>query len=100
MLDLTAEQLATVQSILCQHVPDREVQAFGSRVTGKAKPYSDLDLVIMGDIPLDFRTVAALKDTFAESDLPFRVDVVEWATTGDNFRAIIRERSETVQGHK
>jgi len=39
--------------------------------------------------------LAALTDDFAESDLPFRVDVVDWATTRDNFRRII-ERDKLV----
>jgi predicted nucleotidyltransferase len=89
MIDLTPEQLAEVLRILRQHVPGRTVRAFGSRVQGNAKPFSDLDLAVMGEAPLDFRQFAALKDAFAESNLPFRVDVVDWAATSEAFRAII-----------
>jgi predicted nucleotidyltransferase len=89
MLDLTTEQLAEVRRILQQHVPGRNVRAFGSRVQGNAKPFSDLDLAVMGDTPLDFRQLAALKDAFVESNLPFRVDVVDWAATSEAFRGII-----------
>jgi len=45
---------------------------------------------------LEFRQLAALKDAFAESSLPFRVDVVDWATTSAEFRAIIEERFEVI----
>jgi type I restriction enzyme S subunit len=31
-----------------------------------------------------------IEDAFAESDLPFRVDVVDWARASEEFRAIIR----------
>ncbi len=96
MLDLTPEQLAEVQRILRHHLPGRTVRVFGSRVRGTAKPFSDLDLVIMGDEPLDFRLLSALKDAFADSNLPFRVDVVEWAATSEAFRGIIEERWEIV----
>ena len=96
MLDLAQEHLAEVRRILKHHVPGRTVRAFGSRVQGNAKPFSDLDLVVMGDSPLDFRRLAALKDAFAESNLPFRVDVVDWAATGEAFRGIIDERYEVV----
>jgi len=41
-----------VRDILHRSVPDRSIWAFGSRVTGKARCYSDLDLVVMGDRPL------------------------------------------------
>ncbi|HEX9080610.1 MAG TPA: nucleotidyltransferase domain-containing protein [Desulfuromonadaceae bacterium] len=98
MLDLTPEHLAEVRRILRLHVSGRTVRAFGSRVQGTAKPFSDLDLVVMGDEPLDFRQLAALKDAFAESNLPFRVDVVEWATTGEAFRGIMEQAWEAVEG--
>ncbi|ACD97293.1 nucleotidyltransferase family protein [Trichlorobacter lovleyi] len=92
MLDLTPDQLAEVRQILQLQIPERTVRVFGSRVNGTAKPFSDLDLVVMGDVPLDFRQLADLKDAFAESNLPFRVDVVDWATTSAEFRQIV-ERS-------
>lgn len=96
MLDLAPNHLAEVRRILGRHIPGREVRAFGSRVTGAAKPFSDLDLVVMGDTPLDFRQLSALKDAFAESNLPFRVDLVDWATTGETFRGIIATANELV----
>lgn len=96
MLDLAPAHLAEVRRILQLHVPGRAVCAFGSRVLGTAKPFSDLDLAVMGDTLLDFRTVAALKDAFAESNLPFRVDVVDWAATSEVFRGIIEGAFEVV----
>lgn len=99
MLDLIPEQLTEVRCILAQHMPNRTVRAFGSRTTGTAKPFSDLDLVIMGETPLDFRQLAALKDAFVESNLPFRVDVVDWATTSNEFRAIIERQYELIASY-
>ena len=96
MLDLAPEHVAEVRRILLLHVPGRTVRAFGSRVQGNAKPFSDLDLAVMGETPLDFWQLAALKDAFAESNLPFRVDVVDWAATQDAFRGIIEEAYEVV----
>ena len=97
MLELTPGHCAEVLRILATHVPDREVRVFGSRVSGKSKPFSDLDLAVMGDSPLHFRQLSALKDAFAESNLPFRVDVVDWAATDEAFRAIIRQQSEVLR---
>lgn len=96
MLDLTPAQLAEVHRILQAHVPGRTVRAFGSRVQGTAKPFSDLDLAVMGDVPLDFRQLADLIDALAESNLPFRVDVVDWAVTSEAFRGIIEAGYEVV----
>lgn len=98
MLDLTPQYLDEVRRVLRIHVPGRMVRAFGSRVQGNAKPFSDLDLAVMGDTPLDFRQLAALKDAFAESNLPFRVDVIDWASTSETFRGIVEEAYEVVAG--
>jgi type I restriction enzyme S subunit len=92
-LQLTSGQLSTVLDILHRIVPDREVQVFGSRARGQAKPYSDLDLVVMGDSPLSLGTLSLLSEAFAESDLPWRVDVVDWASTSAEFRQHIASHS-------
>jgi type I restriction enzyme S subunit len=69
--------------------------AFGSRARGTAKPYSDLDLAIVSDTAIPIGLMAALTDAFSESDLRFKVDVVDWATTSSEFRKII-ERDAVV----
>jgi type I restriction enzyme S subunit len=89
MIDIRPHQWAIVQTILQKHVPDREVWAFGSRAKWTAKEYSDLDLAILGDQPLGLVVSAALADDFTESDLPWKVDVVDWETTSESFRKII-----------
>ncbi|MEO5367436.1 MAG: restriction endonuclease subunit S [Magnetococcus sp. WYHC-3] len=88
-IDIRPDHLEMVQEILRRHVPDREVWAFGSRVTWTAKAYSDLDLAIMGEEPVDLDVLAALKEDFSDSDLPWKVDVVEWASTAASFRKVI-----------
>ncbi len=93
LVDLSPQELATVHHILAQHVPGREVRVFGSRARGHAKPYSDLDLVLMGASPLPLTTLGLLKEAFAESDLPWRVDLVDWASTAPEFQRHIAEHS-------
>ncbi len=92
--------LKTVQDILRRHIPDREVWAFGSRVTGKVKPFSDLDLAIIGSEPVPASILMELKEAFTESDLPFKVDLVDWAGTKENFRKIIEAAYVVVQKGK
>jgi predicted nucleotidyltransferase len=89
-LELSPGELEIVRGILGRHVPEREVWAFGSRVRGRAKPYSDLDLAVLGEQPLGLSLRAELAEEFSESDLPFKVDLVDWATTSERFRQIIR----------
>ncbi|MDD2309355.1 MAG: nucleotidyltransferase domain-containing protein [Desulfuromonadaceae bacterium] len=80
-----------VCDILANHIPGREVRIFGSRANGTAKPYSDIDLVIMGNEPLPVTTMRILRDAFDDSDLPFQVDLVEWAETSEEFRVVIEK---------
>ena len=76
-LDLHPDHWDIVCAILCEHLPDKRVLAFGSRATWIAKEYSDLDLAVLGDEPLPFDLTSALTEGFSESDLPFKVDIIE-----------------------
>lgn len=96
-VDLRPDHWAIVRRALQRHVADREVLAFGSRATWTAKDYSDLDLAVMGEEPLSLRTVSALDEALGDSDLPFKVDVVDWARIDEAFRAIIRQSAMSVQ---
>ena len=73
------------------------MRAFGSRATWTAKDYSDLDLAIVGVSALDCRTLGQLKEAFEQSDLPMRVDVLDWHTITDRFRKVIEQDYVVVQ---
>ena len=88
-LDLDEAELALVKTILARHVSDACVWVFGSRATGKAKKYSDLDLCIKASDPLGLDVMSALAEDFSESDLPWKVDLVDWHSISEAFRAII-----------
>ena len=90
-IDLTADQRAIVEEILRAHAPGLAVRVFGSRATGRARPLSDLDLVVMTEEPLSLERVADMRDAFSESDLPFRVDLLDWAGVSAAFRRRIDE---------
>jgi type I restriction enzyme S subunit len=96
-IDISPKDLETVKNILEKHVPEYEVRAFGSRVTWTAKESSDLDLVVMTDKPLATMRLADLKEDFSESDLPFKVDVVDWAATKEGFKKIIEKQAVKIK---
>jgi uncharacterized protein len=96
-LVLSVNHLATVRELLQHHLPGVEVRAFGSRAGGHPKPASDLDLMVLSDEPLEPRRYALLADAFAESDLPFKVDVIDASTTTPSFRADALAESIVVQ---
>ncbi|MEO5337193.1 MAG: nucleotidyltransferase domain-containing protein [Magnetospirillum sp. WYHS-4] len=92
MIDLRPDHLELVRDILRRHLPGREVWVFGSRAASGAKPYADLDLAILGEEPLAPVLLETLDEAFDESDLPFRVDLLDWARTEPGFRAVVEAR--------
>jgi predicted nucleotidyltransferase len=88
--NLTPDQLQTVRAILAAHMPAGfTAHVFGSRAEGTPKPWSDLDLVVEGPCPLPFAVTAALAEAFDESDLPWKVDLVDRTCVSPTFGAII-----------
>ena len=96
-IDISPAHWQIVRDILRRHVPGHEVWAFGSRAKHTAKRYSDLDLAVIGDAPLPSAITAGLACDFSDSDLPWKVDVVDWATTSEAFRQIIAREKVVVQ---
>lgn len=97
MLDIQPQHLVIVQQILQTYLPNYEVWAFGSRVKETATTFSDLDLVIISEQPLDLRTLCQVENAFSESDLPYTVDVVDWVATSQKFQQIIKQKYVVIQ---
>ncbi len=49
---------------------------------------------------INWHRLEALKDALAESDLPIRVDNLDWQALTPSFRAIIEENYEVIQRGK
>lgn len=97
-LHLTEAQLDEVRAILARIVPEARVWAFGSRVHGRnLKPFSDLDLAIVDSEQLAPGSMVGLKSAFADSDLPFRVDLVELDRVEEGFRDRIEAEHRQVR---
>jgi uncharacterized protein len=97
-IDARPADLAILRAAARAHLPPGvRVLAFGSRATGRAKPWSDLDLCLMGQVGLAH--VAALREALVDSDLPFRVDLVVWDDLDEGFRQIVsRDAVDLVGG--
>ena len=96
-IDLSPPQWTIVRDLPHKHVPDATVWAFGSRATRHAKPYSDLDILIDNTAPIPLDAIAALSDDLSESDLPYKVDIVDWATAREDFRRAIEGQRVLLQ---
>jgi predicted nucleotidyltransferase len=96
-IDIRPRDWAILRTLLRRHLPQHEVWAFGSRVTGRAKPFSDLDLVVIAKEPLSLDQRAALAEALTESNLPWTVDLLDWATTSPAFRRLIAAEHRLLQ---
>ena len=96
-VDLSPAHRAIVERILAEHVPECEVWAFGSRAAWTSNDSSDLDLAVVGEVPLPQRTLARLSEAFEESPLPMRVDVLDWYAISSSFRGVIKRDYVVVQ---
>lgn len=89
-IDIRPKDLKIVQDILCAGLPgEAKVWVFGSRARWTTKASSDLDLAIDAGRPLTRMEIYALADAFEDSDLPYRVDVLDLCRVSDGFKAVI-----------
>ena len=97
MIELNKGYYPEILGILKKNVPQCEVLAFGSRYYGTEKDYSDLDLAIVGEEPAGDLVIDRMRDEFAESDIPFRVDILNLNTVSPEFRKIIEKGYKVIQ---
>jgi predicted nucleotidyltransferase len=89
-LDVREEHVRILCSVLRSLLPkDARAYVFGSRVSGEARRYSDLDLALEWSGPLGLGVLGEIAEALSESDLPYKVDVVDLATVTPAFRASI-----------
>lgn len=93
-LNIQSQHLLIVRSILKHYLPsDAQIWVYGSRAKKNARQFSDLDLAIEASKPLSIHTLADLASAFEESDLPYKVDIIDWQTISDSFKnGVISQR--------
>ena len=82
-----------IQAILAKY--SYAFYAFGSRVKGTHKPLSDLDLCVLEEMPILEK--AQLQEDFDESNLPFKIDLIEWTEMSEEFRQMIKSDLVLIQ---
>lgn len=89
-IDIDSSANAIIKKLLQQYLPNTEIWAYGSRVNGTAKTYSDLDLVAFARAEQS-TAIFELKEAFEESNLPFRVDLFRWDEIPEQFQHNIKK---------
>ena len=85
MINRREQTLERVKDIVIGEIADANVKVylFGSWARGEERLSSDIDIALdlVGGAPPD--KLARLRDVLAESDVPFRVDVVDLSSAGE-----------------
>ena len=99
-IDLQQDDLAILLAVLRANLPSgTAVFVFGSRATGAARRYSDVDLALRADKPLDGETLGRLRDALSESDLTIKVDLVDLHAVDPSFQKIIEAEMVALPVH-
>ena len=90
-LHLSPRHRTQLEALLREHLPDVEVWAYGSRITGESHDGSDLDLVLrapdLRKIPVG--RLSDLWEALRESTIPFLVEARDWARLPEEFHGEI-----------
>ena len=87
---LSPSELAIVRDIVRAYLPPgTRACVFGSRATASAQRYSDLDLAVEWDKLLSLDILGEITEALSESDLPFKVDVIDLRSVDPRFWATI-----------
>ncbi len=87
-LHLSKNDQEIINTILQKYRNNFEFFAFGSRVKGNHKKYSDLDLAV---IDLKKTGLTKLQNEFDDSNLSITVDIVDLDTISEDFKKLIED---------
>ena len=78
-IGLSTQQLNLLNQIFSHYLEIYQVRIYGSRAKGNYQPHSDIDLAIYGK-NLDRFIVARLLMELEDSDIPYQIDLQDYAT--------------------
>lgn len=89
MTAITQHEKDMIIKIIKKHAPNCDILMFGSRLRGTNNQASDLDLALVGKEKLATGVIGHIKEDFMESDIPYKVDVLDYHAVSPEFRKII-----------
>jgi len=84
-----------IGGVIRSYLPSSEyrLMLFGSRARGTARRWSDVDIGIEGRTRVPLRIMAKIQGALEESDIPYRVDVIDMHTAQKKFREHVHSSS-------
>ena len=86
---INADDWKIVIAILQKYLPLAKVRIFGSRVNKTATATSDLDGCVGNGAPVSLYIISNIRDELAESNIPYKVDLIDYHAVSPQFQAII-----------
>ena len=85
---MTAEE--KIKETVFKHISPEEnkVFLFGSRATGTNRKWSDYDIGVIGKEKLPYSKFNELKNELEESNIPYKIDIIDFAQVSDKFRNV------------
>ncbi len=95
---LDKKTLTEVKKIVFQYLdPHKDkVFIFGSRAIGESRKFSDIDIGIKSTRKLTGEILVNIKEAFEESNIPYTVDVVDFAKVSDTFQKLSLQKIITL----
>ncbi len=95
-MDIKDEQLQWILQTLQKELSKPTIIAFGSRVAGTAQPYSDFDIAVDTGEKIPLLSFSTLEEQFANSDIPFKIDLVDWHRVTPEFQQHIKNTGKII----
>ena len=98
MICVSESDMKIITEILRSHISNGEVRAFGSRYKWTSKDYSDLNIAVAhyDKKSMPIMKLAEIREEFGESELPYKVDVLDYWGISSEFQAVIDEGYEVI----
>lgn len=88
-INVSEETMRFLKSVASRYLNDQvRLFVFGSRVNGRNRKYSDIDLGLISETEISPLLRLNLEEEFDNSNIPFRVDVVDFSKVTDNFKEV------------
>lgn len=89
VIGLSFREISKILKCIHLHIPRVKVFAFGSRVKGNPRKYSDFDVALHAGHPVELSRLAKIKHCLSETDIPIHIDVVDYCSVSKDFKTLI-----------
>ena len=86
---LSSKEISKILKCIHLHMSHVKIFAFGSRVQGNPRKYSDFDVALHAGHPIDLSQLTKIKHCLSETDIPIHVDLVDYCSVSKDFKTLI-----------